>query len=181
MASLRCLLLSARRAPPDGCASTAIETSMMISRSGHVSYPEETRRSNCDARRWMIWYLGPRTRPSKCPTTETVQTMRIKVDCLPEPGLRFGDSVTGWEPKAALAGRERVSGVAGTSVIRLGLVALSDEVAAVRKWFERMEGLILSSETNARRFREFPGTRRVFNYGYDLPDGFVKRVDRNDY
>ncbi len=107
--------------------------------------------------------------------------MRIKVDCLPEPGLRFGDSVTGWEPKAALAGRERVSGVAGTSVIRLGLVALSDEVAAVRKWFERMEGLILSSETNARRFREFPGTRRVFNYGYDLPDGFVKRVDRNDY
>jgi hypothetical protein len=65
--------------------------------------------------------------------------------------------------------------------VRLGLVALSKEVDLVRDWFRRMEGLILSSETNVRRFREFPGTRQVFKCRYELTDQFLRCIDVDTY
>src|SRR5437899_2733658 len=107
--------------------------------------------------------------------------MRIKIDWLGEPDLLFGRDVRGWEPKRSLAKAGRLSAKPETETIRLGLVALPDEVEPVRAWFDRMQDLIVSSETNVRRFPEFPGLRRTFNAAYELPDSFVRCVDLGAY
>src|SRR2546422_169615 len=107
--------------------------------------------------------------------------MRLKVEWLPEPDLRFGDGVEGWEPKAVLSTRkpDRNSGV--REMIRLGLVAFDEEIESVHRWFDRMHGLIVSSETNARRNRPFPGTRRTFDCTFEIAERFTRRIDRQAY
>ena len=106
--------------------------------------------------------------------------MRVKLDWLPEPYLRFRNGVTGWEPKAALA--KSVPSAGRTSeLVQLGLVALPDQLEAVLAWFRRLEGLIVSNESNARRFREFPGTRRVLDCKYDVPNQFIRQIDCDAY
>jgi hypothetical protein len=107
--------------------------------------------------------------------------VRIRIEVLPEPELQFGKGVTGWEPKKALVKGGPLFESTEIQTIRLGLVALSEEVQSVRSWFHRMEGLILSSETNARRFQEFPGSRQVFNCRYELPDQFLRCIDADSY
>jgi hypothetical protein len=107
--------------------------------------------------------------------------MRIRIEVLKEPELQFGKNVTGWEPKKALVKGGPFFTIAETRPIRLGLVALSEEIDPVRAWFRRMEGLVLSSETNVRRFREFPGTKQVFNCRYELADQFLRCIDGDNY
>ena len=107
--------------------------------------------------------------------------MRIRIEIIDEPELEFGKKVIGWEPKKGLVKGGPLFATAETHPIRLGLVALSEEVDLVRAWFSRMEGLVLSNETNVQRFGEFPGTRRVFNCRYELPDQFLRIIDFDSY
>jgi len=45
--------------------------------------------------------------------------------------------------------------------IQLGLVCLPGEEFAVRRWFDSIHKPLLNDESNARRFREFPGVEKA--------------------
>lgn len=107
--------------------------------------------------------------------------MAMRIECLPEPELEFFNGKSGWEPKRML--HAPISGHRQHNVkeIRLGLVALPDEVPAVKRWLERMHHLIVSDESNARRFRAFPGTETVFKCRFELPKQFIRTIDTKRY
>ena len=69
----------------------------------------------------------------------------------------------------------------GTKIITLGVVGLPAEVDGVRRWIDRMHKLLLDTETNALRFREFPGVEKAFRSRFEIPDRFKRTLDKGRY
>jgi len=65
--------------------------------------------------------------------------------------------------------------------IQLGLVCLPGEEFAVRRWFDSIHKPLLNDESNARRFREFPGVEKAFRCRFEIPDHFVVRLNQPQY
>lgn len=109
--------------------------------------------------------------------------MRMRLEDLGEPQLEFGGGACGVDPKGVLpdAGPFGATFESSTKTIQLGLVSLPSEVDAVRRWFARMHKLIVSNETNAQRFGEFPGVEKAFRCRFEIPDHFVRRLDEGQH
>jgi len=109
--------------------------------------------------------------------------MKMRLEDLGEPRLEFGYRTYGVDPKYVLSEAGPLSSIqeSGTKTIELGLVCLSGEVDAVRRWFARMHRLIVSNETNALRFREFPGVEKAFCCRFNIPNHFIQRLDERQY
>jgi hypothetical protein len=105
--------------------------------------------------------------------------MKIDVRVLAEPMLEFGNGVTGENPKAVLPNSGPFLPAANGSVrrISLGLVAPPGEVPNILGWFDRMEMLIVSDETNAQRYPAFPGVERVLRCRFTIEDRCIVRLD----
>lgn len=109
--------------------------------------------------------------------------MDIQVKQIPEPKLEFSGGVSGVDPKRSLAiagpfGSDLSQGVKSLS---LGVVAFPEEVAAIRKWVERMNSPIISEETNVRRYAEFPGLGKAFHSDLSIPERHVRNLDVTQY
>jgi hypothetical protein len=109
--------------------------------------------------------------------------MKIKVEDLGEPELVFGNRISGRDPKVMLPEGGPLEASAETSVktIQLGLVCLPSEESAVRRWFDSMHKPLLNDESNARRFREFPGAEKAFRCRFEILDHFVVRLHQPQY
>src|SRR5262249_39167994 len=107
----------------------------------------------------------------------------MRIEDLGEPELEFGQGKRGTDPRRALAlhGPFDSTFESATKSIRLGLVALPGEVDLVRRWFARMHQPIVNNESNARRFREFPGVENAFRCRFDIPDRFVRKLEQRRY
>jgi hypothetical protein len=109
--------------------------------------------------------------------------MNLLIEDLGEPELEFGNGERDKDPKRILP----VAGPFGSSqdieprTIQLGLVGLPDEINPVRQWIRRMHGPLISQETNALRFREFPGVRSAFRCAFEVQDRFVRRINQRQY
>jgi hypothetical protein len=100
--------------------------------------------------------------------------VRIAIEHLAEPELLFCNGKRGVEPRRALNGQQR--GAAEHSV-RLGLVGPPGDVAAVRVWLERLDGFQVARESNARRYRNWPGARAALDTNFVVPDKFIRALD----
>lgn len=109
--------------------------------------------------------------------------MKIRIEDLGEPELEFGQGERGKEPKRMLpyAGPFASEIDIEPKVIQLGLVALPGEVSAVRRWFDKMHAPMLNQESNARRFREFPGVQKAVRCSFEIPDRFVRKLNQRQY
>lgn len=105
--------------------------------------------------------------------------MRLRVEPIREPDLLFGNGEVGKEPKLSLARKRPADPY--IERLELGVVALPAQIEAVRAWFAQIHSLVLGTERNARRFREFPGVSRVFPCRYDIPDKFVRVIEPDEY
>lgn len=108
--------------------------------------------------------------------------MKIRIHELEEPELEFGSGCAERDPKVGFS----LGGPFGTSpnnskVIKLGLVALTSEILPIQRWIEKLHEPILSPESNALRFREFPGVDRAFRCRLDIPDRFIQRLNQQEY
>lgn len=103
--------------------------------------------------------------------------MNIQIKILPEPELRFSNGAVGIDPRTELA---RPSGEA-VQMLRLGLVALPDEIGLVRHWVARMHKMMPARERNGHRFRPFPGMESGLRRKFELPDRFVRAIDPSRY
>jgi hypothetical protein len=109
--------------------------------------------------------------------------MRVRIEDLGEPELEFGGGETDKNPKKILplAGPFASSLDLEPRTIELGLVALPGEVEAVRRWVKRMHQPMLTQESNAQRFREFPGVSQALRCRFEISDRFVRRLNQTQY
>jgi hypothetical protein len=109
--------------------------------------------------------------------------IQVKIDYIEEPKLQFRDGFLDEEPKRALmrAGPFGSNYHSGIKTIRLGLVGLPEEISGAKRWLDRMHSLLLENETNALRFREFPGVERAFRCRFELPDHFIRSLNKARY
>lgn len=108
--------------------------------------------------------------------------MSVQIEVLREPMLEFGNGVGGVDPRLAMKMSGAYGGFADKSErIELGLVCLREEVQAIKNWFASMRGLLLGEEANAERFREFPGTEKVYGCAYEIPDKFIRTIEPHEY
>lgn len=103
--------------------------------------------------------------------------MKIKIECLPEPRLTFGEGVHGLEPRVALpSGGPADAG--RIPQVSIGLVGPVDDVRAVRGWLGRLSGFLPATEGNAQRYRNWPGTERALGIRLVVEERFVRPVDQ---
>lgn len=109
--------------------------------------------------------------------------MKIRIQDLGEPDLEFGQLVRGRNPKdiLPLAGPFASSIETATKTIKLGLVCLPSEVAAVKSWFERMHKPLINNESNVQRFREFPGVEKAFRCRFEIPSQYIVQLDQQQF
>ena len=62
-------------------------------------------------------------------------------------------------------------------LIRLGLVGPTEEIAAVRAWLPRLNGMLVSREGNSRCFRDYPGAARALSARSEVTPQFVRTLD----
>lgn len=103
--------------------------------------------------------------------------MDVRIECLPEPDLEFGGGGLGPEPKRVLKTNGPLDRQESPEIIRLGLVGPAAEVEAARVWLPRLNGLLLSTEGNSRRFRDYPGAPRAFAARFEVDSRFIRLLD----
>lgn len=109
--------------------------------------------------------------------------MRISIEDLGEPELEFGQGELHNDPKRVLplAGPFASELEVEPKIIRVGLVALPSEVAPVQRWFEKMHTPMMGHESNVLRNREFPGVLKALRCKFELPEKFVRRLNKSQY
>lgn len=100
--------------------------------------------------------------------------MRISIEHLSEPDLLFHNGKRGIEPRRSLT-RSRTA--SADHSIKLGLVGPPEDVMAVRKWLDRLGSFQVAREANARRYRNWPGSRAALGTDFVVPDRFVRTID----
>jgi hypothetical protein len=104
--------------------------------------------------------------------------MNVRIECLLEPDLEFGDGATGPEPKRVLKSNGPLDRQESPEVIRLGLVGPVAEVEAAAAWLPRLNRLLVSTESNSRRFRDYPGALRALAVRFEVDPRFTRPLDQ---
>lgn len=100
----------------------------------------------------------------------------IKIECLPEPQLLFGDGQTGVEPRSVLT-KAGAMNSATIKDIRIGLVGAPEDVALAKRWLPKLNGVAIAREKSAHRYRNWPGAEKAFGAKFIVEDRFVRSLD----
>jgi hypothetical protein len=103
-------------------------------------------------------------------------TVKIAIECLPEPELLFGGGTRGVDPRRSMAAAGPVDEMPVRDV-RLGLVGPTEEVNLARRWLPRLNGISIARERNARRYRDWPGASKALGVNFIVEDRFVRPLD----
>ncbi|UCI23013.1 hypothetical protein FJ970_32185 (plasmid) [Mesorhizobium sp. B2-1-8] len=103
-------------------------------------------------------------------------TLKIKIECLPEPELVFGGNKQGVDPRRVMAAAGPVD-TASMRDVRTALIGPMDEMAAARQWLLRFNGMSVARERNARRYRDWPGAAQALGVNFVIEDRFVRPLD----
>src|SRR5690349_5338442 len=103
-------------------------------------------------------------------------TMKIKIECLPEPKLAFGQGKTGLEPRRILA-KAGPADAGRISVVHVALIGTAVDVEAARPWLEKLNGFLPAHEGNSSRYRDWPGAPSALGVQFIVEDRFVRPID----
>src|SRR5688572_4055692 len=101
------------------------------------------------------------------PRKDCSMSTAIKIKCLPEPELQFGNGRRDVDPRRALF----ANGPAdhrGLRTIRVGLIGLKDDVNAAHAWIRGLGTFKAARERNARRFRDWPGAEKALGARFEI-------------
>jgi len=108
--------------------------------------------------------------------------MRIRLRALGEPKLLFGNNVTHFDPKSALAKHGPVDAKPNQiKRISLGLVGPESELAGAMQWVARLDTPLIDSVNNALRFPNFPGTTKAFSCRFEADTKFVRAIPQKEF
>lgn len=103
--------------------------------------------------------------------------MKIKIECLREPNLFFGDGTEGIEPRRILTKCGPADG-GRIGELRLGLVGPEGDVEATRRWLAKLNQFLSAREGNSNRYRDWPGAARALGVRFIVEDRFVRPLDQ---
>lgn len=103
-------------------------------------------------------------------------SLNIRIECLPEPELLFGQRAKGVEPRRIMAKVGPVDG-ASADQLSIGLVGPAEEIALAREWLPRLNSVAIARERNARRYRDWPGAQKALGTTFSVEDRFVRPLD----
>ena len=103
-------------------------------------------------------------------------TVKIKIECLPEPELLFGGKTKGVDPRRSMAVAGPVDETRARDV-RLALIGPTEEINLARRWLPRLNSMSVARERNARRYRDWPGAPRALGVSFLVEDRFVRSLD----
>jgi hypothetical protein len=103
--------------------------------------------------------------------------MKVKIECLPEPRLAFGQGKAGLEPRRVMAKAGPVDG-GRIHEIRLAIVGLDADVRAARTWISRLNNFMPAREGNSSRYRDWPGAPSALGVQFLVEDRFVRPLDQ---
>ena len=109
--------------------------------------------------------------------------MQIEIKKIQEPLLEFGGGNTNPFIKDALLkgfGPYESTYHVGTKKINLGIVGPTSEIEPILRWLESIHKPIVSNETNALRFREFPGVERAMRARFSVDERHVRDFRTNE-
>ena len=75
-------------------------------------------------------------------------SLTIKIECLREPDLLFGQSTTGVEPRRVMAKAGAVD-IVGGEELSVGLVGPPEDVSIARAWLPQLNSVAIAREKNA--------------------------------
>lgn len=100
--------------------------------------------------------------------------MKIDIHAIPEPLLDFGHGRTGVEPRRVLA-QPREAG-AEIGKLKLALVGPDTEVRLTKAWLEGMARFRPARESNASRYRDWPGWRKALGVDVVIEKRFIRTL-----
>jgi hypothetical protein len=103
-------------------------------------------------------------------------SLNIKIECLREPELLFGQRTTGVEPRRVMAKVGAVDNGGGEE-LSVGLVGPAEDIAIAKAWLPRLNTVAIAREKNARRYRDWPGAQKALGAGFAVDDRFVRPLD----
>lgn len=103
--------------------------------------------------------------------------LKIRLECLPEPALFFGDGQIGVDPRQVMSEYGAADKVRAQT-IHLGLVGPPAEVDRVNRWLPRLNAVAIAHEKNARRFIDWPGAQKALGTRFSMGDGFRRTIDQ---
>ncbi len=103
-------------------------------------------------------------------------SLKITIECLPEPKLLFGSNAPGVAPRRTMAKH----GAADKSVpkeLRIGIVGPAAEVQIARGWLPRLNRMAIAREKSAHRYPNWPGAQQALGVTFVIEDRFVRAID----
>lgn len=100
--------------------------------------------------------------------------MKIKLQTIREPELDFGFGRIGIEPRRMLALPRGLSASIGK--LRLALVGPKSEVDATKTWLEGMSHFRPARESNAARYRDWPGWQLAIGLDLVIEPRFIRTI-----
>lgn len=107
--------------------------------------------------------------------------MKLRINVLREPEIEGGQGKRGTEPKLLLPEGGPFGSIYDRTIktISLGLVCLPANKDLILKWIDSMNGLLMDDETNAKRFREYPGATKAFHARFEVR--FIRELDAEKF
>jgi len=107
--------------------------------------------------------------------------LKLRISPIAEPDIEVGGRVIGKEPKLILPEGGPLGSIFfnGVKPIPLGLVVLPSNKARLVEWMDAMHTLLLDDESNAQRFRAFPGDEKALRARFELR--FVRELDEDRF
>jgi hypothetical protein len=106
--------------------------------------------------------------------------VKVKIRCLREPELAFGNGKTGLAPRLMLP-EGGPADIGRHPRICLGLVGRAEDIDASRRWLARLNHFMPALEGNSYRYRDWPGGLKALGTHFAVEDAFVRPIDSHRY
>ncbi len=107
-------------------------------------------------------------------------SLSLKINVLPEPEIAFANDERDVDPKRGLA-EKGPADARGVRTIRIGLVGLTEDVEAARRWIAALHAFRPAFEGNSSRYRNWPGLEAALGAKFEVEDRFVRAIESSQY
>ncbi|MCR9194228.1 MAG: hypothetical protein NXH88_05815 [Hyphomonas sp.] len=109
-----------------------------------------------------------------------MMTKPLTINVLPEPTVSFYNYAEDVDGRRGLA-ENKPADYNGNQQLKIGFVGLQEDIDAARSWFAKLAQFHPAYESNASRYRDWPGFKDALGVELDLDDRYVRPIADEAY